>query len=136
MDAPNLFLAVDLRARRFWLATGWVLVLLVVYLSLTPAPIELEIEQGDKFSHVLAYLVLMSWFANLFEGGRRRVGFALGFVLLGVGLEFAQGFVGYRSFEVIDMAANATGVACGWFLATPRVPNYFGLVERIWHHYS
>jgi glycopeptide antibiotics resistance protein len=36
---------------------------------------------------------------------------------MGVALEFAQGATGYRSFEVLDMAANAAGVALGWGLA-------------------
>jgi len=132
----NLFAKPQLQARRLWVVLGWSLVLLVVYLSLAPAPIELDIEQGDKFSHVLAYLGLMSWFANLYENFLQRVGFALGFVLLGIGLEFVQGLIGYRSFEVADMGANAVGVALGWFLATPRTSNYLGLAERFWRTHS
>ena len=33
---------------------------------------------------------------------------------MGVGLEFVQGALGHRSFELADMAANALGVLAGW----------------------
>jgi hypothetical protein len=32
------------------------------------------------------------------------------------------------------MAANAAGVACGWLLAPPRLPNVLRIVERIATH--
>jgi len=130
MATRNLFLTGDLKGRRLWLALGWFLVFLVVYLSLSPAPIQLEIEQGDKFSHALAYLVLMSWFANLYHPPVQRLGFALGFIVLGIGLELIQRETGYRSFEVADMTADAAGVAVGWILAPPRLPNYLQILER------
>ena len=45
------------------------LVLLVIYFSLAPAPvIMLPMREGDKFAHAFAYFVLMSWFANLYPG--------------------------------------------------------------------
>ena len=120
------------RARRFWLLLGWMLVLLVIYLSLTPAPLTVPIEEGDKLSHTFAYLVLMSWFANLYPGVPVRAGFATGFIALGVLLEFVQLWIGYRSFEVTDMTAGALGVAAGWAIAPPRLPNYLFLAESFW----
>lgn len=136
MEARNLFLAGELRARRFWLAVGWALVLLVVYLSLTAAPIDLDIEQGDKFSHAFAYLVLMSWFANLYETWVQRIRFAVGFVILGIVLEFIQGWTGYRSLEVADMAAGTVGVSLGWILAPPRIPSYLAIAEALLRDHS
>lgn len=112
------------------------LVVLVTYLSLTPAPVEPEIEQGDKFLHILAYMVLMSWFANLYDIPAQRAGLAAGFVLLGISLEFFQQWTGYRSFELADMAAGAIGVAIGWALAPPRIPNYLGVAERLCGNHS
>jgi VanZ family protein len=32
---------------------------------------------------------------------------------MGVGLEFIQGWLGYRSYEVLDMVANTIGVLLG-----------------------
>jgi len=108
------------------------LVLLVIYLSLTPAPVTLPIREGDKVSHALAYFVLMSWFANLYSSTSRRAAFAVGFIALGVILEFVQLWTGYRSFELTDMAAGTFGVAAGWLTAPPRLPNYLILAESLW----
>lgn len=117
---------------RWWLALGWALVFLIVYLSLTPEPVQLNVEQGDKFGHVFAYAALMAWFASVYEAPARRLQFALGFVALGVGLEFAQRWTGYRSFEVADMVADAVGVVAGWVVAPPRMPNILRWLERAW----
>jgi VanZ family protein len=108
------------------------LVLFVIYLSLTPAPVTLPIREGDKLSHAFAYFMLMSWFANLYPSLSLRAGFAAGFTALGVILEFVQLWTGYRSFEVTDMTAGALGVAAGWVTAPPRLPNYLALAERLW----
>jgi hypothetical protein len=131
--APNQSSLPGRRARACWLAVGWALVALVVYLSLTPTPVTLEVQAGDKFLHGFAYFVLMSWFANLYPGSRARAGFAAGFVALGVVLELLQLGTGYRSFDLADMAAGAVGVGVAWISAPPRLPNYLGLAERLWH---
>jgi VanZ family protein len=116
--------------RPYWLVLGWLLVLFVIYLSLTPEPMQVPGEQGDKFGHVFAYAALMSWFANLYELPARRLQFAIGFVALGVALEFVQRWTGYRSFDVADMAADAVGVAVGWLVAPPRILNYLHAIEK------
>ena len=121
---------INSHARKLSLVIGWLLVLLVIYLSLAPISIEVPVEEGDKFGHVAAYAALMLWFANLFESLNRRIGFAIGFVVLGVVLEFMQGWTGYRTFEVADMAADAFGVAAGWALAPPRLPNFLQRFEK------
>jgi VanZ family protein len=117
--------------RPLWLLLGWALVLAIIYESLTPAPVDLPVEQGDKVLHASAYLVLMSWFSNIYEGARDRVICAAGCIALGVGLEFAQLMTVTRTFDVLDMAAGAAGVLIALILAPPRLPNYLHLVERI-----
>ncbi|MCC7487561.1 MAG: VanZ family protein [Burkholderiales bacterium] len=121
------------RARWFWLASGWTLVGLVIYLSLAPIGIDTGVVHGDKLSHVAAYTVLMVWFASLYATVRGRLGFAAGFIAMGVALEIVQGWIGYRQFEVADMLADAAGVAAGWALAPPRLPNFLlGIERRLW----
>ena len=132
MGTRNVLLAGELKARPLWVALGWGLILLVVYLSLTPTPVDLPLEKGDKLSHVLAYLVLMWWFANLYPSAHHRICWAAGFVLLGIVLEFLQRWTGYRSFELADMVAGTLGVALGWILAPPRLPFYLGFAEKFW----
>ncbi len=118
------------RARPLWLVIGWMLVLLVIVLSLAPVPVEVPVEGGDKFGHVAAYAALMLWFANIYELPVRRGMLAIAFVALGIALEFAQGWTDYRTFELADMAADVLGVAVGWALAPPRLPNFLRGIEK------
>lgn len=88
----------------------------IVWLSLTPAPPELDFEHSDKLGHLLAYGMLMFWFSQLYAK-RSRTLYAFAFVAMGIGLEFAQGQLGYRTYEVFDMYANTLGVLLGWSVA-------------------
>ena len=83
----------------------------LVWLSLTPRPLEIDLESGDKLGHFAGYCVLMFWFAQLYA---RRLPYAAGFIAMGVALELAQGRLGYRSLELYDMLANTAGVLLGW----------------------
>jgi VanZ family protein len=100
--------------RALCVAAGWALAATIVWLSLTPAPPMVDFEQGDKLGHFLAYGSLMFWFCLLYLGLAQRVGYALLWIGMGIGLEFIQGHLGYRSYEVYDMVANAIGVLLGW----------------------
>jgi VanZ family protein len=115
-----------------WKVIGWMLVILVVYLSLTPSPVEFPVEEGDRYEHALAYATLMFWFAHLHDGFRARVGLALGLIALGVGLEFVQRMTGYRSFQLADMLADAVGVGIGWLVAPPRLPHTLRAIAAYW----
>lgn len=113
-----------------WLAVGYGLILMVVYLSLTPAPPSIPIENGDKLGHSMAYAMLMVWFAWLYPSLRIRWSCAVGFVALGIGLEFVQGLTDYRTLELADMAADTMGVALGWIAALPPASNLLLFMER------
>src|SRR2546430_14973060 len=113
-----------------WRALGYGLILLVIYLSLTPFPLDIPIENGDKLGHWIAYTTLMVWFAWLYPNLHTRLVYAAGFLLLGIALEFAQGFTEYRTFELSDMVADTVGIALGWIAALPPLPNLLVLTER------
>ncbi len=108
--------AATLRYRPLWLAIGWGLVALVVYLSLTPQPVDLQVNHGDKYSHLLAYFVLMGWFQQLYPAQVSRLLLLGLFIATGIGLEYLQGMGGMRFFDVADMAANALGALLAWLL--------------------
>ena len=80
-------------------------------------------ENGDKLGHFAAYGLVTLWFAQCYTGLRQRVALAVGMVALGIALEYVQRATGYRSFEIADMVADGVGVAIGWLLAPPRLPN-------------
>ena len=96
------------------LAIGWGGAAAIVWLSLTPAPPKLDFEHGDKLGHFLAYGVLMFWFCLLYLKTRVRILYAAGFIAMGIGLEFIQGWLVYRTYDPLDMLANTIGVALGW----------------------
>ena len=129
MAARDTGSAGNLRARPVWLVLGWSLVALVIYLSLARVSLEVPVAQADKFEHLLAYGTLMIWFANLYGVLPARIVIAIGFVAMGIALEYVQRTTGYRTFDVSDMAANAAGVATGWLLAPPRLPSFLQAVE-------
>lgn len=105
------------RLRPLWLVLGWTWATAIVWLSLTPSPPTIDLDQGDKIGHFLGYGVLMFWFCQLYVARQTRLAYALGFGALGVALELAQRELGYRTYEPFDMAANALGVALGWAAA-------------------
>jgi hypothetical protein len=73
-----------LRFLRLWQVVGVLLIGLVIYLSLTPYPIDgIPVENGDKYDHLLAYATLMFWFAQIHEQSRVRLCLAL--ALIGMG---------------------------------------------------
>lgn len=113
----------------WWLAGGWAIVAAIAWLSLTPSPPRLDVEQGDKIGHFVGYGTLMFWFCQLYPARRMRIAHAIGFAAMGVALEFAQGALGYRSFEPYDMVANALGVMLGWALALATGPRVFECAE-------
>jgi VanZ family protein len=119
-----------LRFNTLWLAIGWLLIFFVVYLSLTPQPLEIPVQEGDKIGHTLAYAVLMLWFSQLYSPPRKRLQVGCALIALAVGLEFAQRYTGYRTFEIADMVAGGAGVMIGWCVAPPRGPAFLALLER------
>lgn len=103
-----------LRTRIVCVAIGWILAATIVWLSLTPSPPRVDIDQGDKLGHFVAYGALMFWFCLLYARRNVRIAYAGLWIAMGVGLEFVQGQLDYRSYEVYDMFANALGVLIGW----------------------
>jgi VanZ family protein len=101
-----------LRYFKLWLIFGWLLVFAVCYLSLTATPPKFDItfEHIDKLEHMLAYIMLMGWFAQLYQTKQSRLFYSFFFILLGVVIEILQGMGQTRLFEYSDMLANTTGV--------------------------
>lgn len=115
-----------MRRQRIWQALGWLLILTVVWFSLTPAPPEVNVESGDKIGHLLAYAALMGWWSQLRD---RHGRLALAFIALGLSMEVLQSFTGYRYGDVQDMLANSAGVGIGW-LITRLLPDWLVRIDR------
>lgn len=126
------------RLRKLWLAIGWLLVALVVYLSLKPGWLPLDAltndELGHRFtygiSHVLAYGTLMLWFLQLYPVSRRPI---IAICLIGLGgvLEALQGFTPDRDPDFLDLLADGAGVGLGWLLGKTMLGNALEILEKV-----
>lgn len=90
----------------------------VIVLSLIPPP-DLQVRlprNADKVEHLLAYAALAFGALQLFARRRVLAAVACGLVVLGVGLEIAQGWLvpEVRSRDMLDAVANTLGVLLGF----------------------
>lgn len=108
-----------LRRPSLWLGLWLLAVAVVCVASLTPPPpMELP-RHGDKVEHLLAYALLAAAAVQVFRPGRFLLGVGVALVLMGIGLEFAQGaLTATRMADPVDALANSAGVLLG--LATVR----------------
>jgi VanZ family protein len=116
--------------QRVWIAFGLCFIALVVYLSLTADPLQIDLPMPFKVGHVTAYAWLMLWFSQVVRSVRSRGLLALALVGLGVALEFAQGMTGYRTFSYSDMLDDGIGVAVGWALAVTFIGDFVVAIQR------
>ncbi len=123
----------DLKLRFLWLTIGYALVVLVVFLSLTSSPVDMEMgfPYEDKVFHALAYFTLMAWFSQIYHDKFQRNMIAVVFVFMGVTLEYLQGFDANRYFEFADMIANSIGVALGFSIALTSAKNTLLNIEKV-----
>lgn len=116
----------EFRRPRLWLGLwllGW---LLCVALSLAHPPrIGVDLPEGDKLGHFLAYGLLSAWSAWIFATRRARGLAALALVALGIAMEIAQGtLTDDRMMDVNDAWADAIGVLLGQLFG-------FGRAQRL-----
>ena len=108
-----------LRYPYLWLSLGWLLVIVVIVGSLLPGPVIQQITPpvNDKIEHFTAYFAMMIWFAGLYPRAKHlRVAGAL--LFLGIALDVLQGTATTtRNFELLDIAADAVGIAAALGLA-------------------
>jgi VanZ family protein len=84
-----------------------------------------------KIQHFAAYGGMMLWWVQLAATRVGRVRTAAWLIALGIGLEIAQSFTGYREASILDACANTAGVLLGWALAPPRLPDLLALATRL-----
>jgi len=103
--------------RRPWLWSGlWcVAIAAVVVFSLIPAPSLPDLPPGsDKWEHFAAYFALSAFAVQLYARWPSLLGAGLALVLMGIGLEYAQGaLTDTRMMDRWDALANTLGVIVG-----------------------
>ena len=102
--------------RRPWLWAGmWCMAIAAVVIGSLSSPPQLpEVPSGDKWLHFTAYFVLAASAVQLFARWSALLGAGIGLVLLGIGLEYAQGALTVdRMMDAGDALANTLGVIAG-----------------------
>jgi glycopeptide antibiotics resistance protein len=117
-----------LRFKRLWIAFGALLIACVLLGSVVSVP-NTGVKVHDKVMHTLAYAALMGWFAQIYRHDLTRLLLVLGLISMGIGIEFVQGAVPSRQFEILDMLANTSGVVLAWALAYTWVGNILPWIE-------
>ena len=126
LRSPEILTVPLVRAVRVVLAAA---LLCVAWQSLIPADDLLVTPSSDKAAHVGAYVVLGA-LAALSVSRRRGVAAWLGVVAFGLLLEIAQALSGYRSFEWLDLVADAVGAGLGVVVGVGALTLLKGLRSR------
>ena len=119
----------SLRHRNAWLFCGSGFVLLVIYLSITPHPLDVPSIYNFKTGHILAYAWLMFWFSQIYRRPLARGAVGAAFLALGIALEYIQGFVG-RDFSYADMGDDGIGIVLGAILVFTPLGGTLAMIER------
>ncbi len=120
----------DARYFRLWRAIGVLMVLVVCVASLAPSLPPPPGLHGDKVEHFIAYGSLTYWWGMLYPQRTQRWLTCLLFVLMGIGLEFAQRATGYRVLDVFDMAANTVGALLGRMAVETPFGRLLGVLDK------
>ena len=114
-----------------WLGSwyfGWVLC--VVLSMIHPPRIDIDVPDGDKIGHFLAYGLLSAWSAWLFASTRARWLAAAALVALGIVMELAQGaFTSDRMMDSYDALADTIGVLIGQAASLGSVAGFLQRLE-------
>jgi VanZ family protein len=86
-----------------------------------PPHIDIDVPDGDKVGHFLAYALLSAWSVLIFAKRQHHWWAALALILLGIAMELAQGaFTSDRMMDSRDALADAIGVLFGQLLSLGR----------------
>ncbi len=98
------------------------LLLMYLYLGTVKIPANIAASVNDLLAHGLGYAVLMCSGLFAFPYRRYCAVLFLGFLGFSFLIEVIQYFLPYRSFSLIDMLANASGLLVGLGLGCLLLP--------------
>lgn len=113
----------------FFRITGIAVLIAIWALSLLPGPELPDVPGGDKWHHSLAYFACMFCWGQVYRLPLPRLRLAVTFIAMGAIIECLQYFTATRSFEFLDMLANALGVLAAWIVVTVQ----WALMRRVAH---
>lgn len=106
-------------SRIFWKVSALAWGILLSYLLLIPFPdidtSSFDIPFKDKIVHILLFLI-WTYLLLQFFGNKKKLSVLLFVLFYGIGTEVAQSFIPDRSCELMDVMADALGIAVGYYL--------------------
>jgi len=106
--------------RPLWRALLAVLLLVITWLALSPAPPRVITTGWDKSNHVLAFASLaFSSVWALWPRPRQWFWVVLALLTYGIGIEIAQSFLPPREADWHDVVADSVGIVLGLLAAWP-----------------
>jgi VanZ family protein len=109
-------------SRSLFFRLSSITVLIAIWiLSFLPGSGMPDVPGSDKWHHALAYFACMFCWGQWYKLPTQRLKLAIIFILMGALIECLQGLTDYRSFEWLDMLADALGVALAWFVVTVQL---------------
>ena len=106
----------------FFIRLASIAVLIAIWvLSLLPGNDLPRLPGIDKWFHGLAYFACMFCWGQWFTRPVSRLKIAIAFIVMGALIECLQGLTSYRSFDWLDMVANAAGVVLAWLAVTVQL---------------
>ena len=129
-----------LRHSALWRYAGWGLLGIVFALALLPPAwlwpdgvgVSGWLPASDKWAHGVTFAALAGWFCGQYAR-RDYVRIGTGLVLFGAVIEVCQGLAGYRSMDVLDLAADVAGVVVGLLVAGRWCAGWSADVETWWY---
>jgi hypothetical protein len=119
-----------LRWHRAWVALGGAIMLWVLWMALRPDPgIALDVPYGDKLLHAITFTCLMGWWGNVYRERRPRGWAALGCLVFGVFIEFAQWLDPPRDADALDVLADGVGIVIALLLLRTSLASVLASVE-------
>jgi len=88
-------------------------VLGILFLATTPLACPIVSVINDKLNHVAAFFMLAMLTDFSFPETKNRLALLLALLSYGVAIEIIQHFLPWRTFSLLDVAADALGIACG-----------------------
>lgn len=101
-----------LSCQPLWRVALMISVIAVIYLATTSQAYPVPASGNDKANHFIAFLEL-TLLAFLAWPGARLLYVVPPMLLFGLLIEFIQSFLPYREFSLMDVVADASGVAAG-----------------------
>ena len=122
-----------------WVVLGGLIMGWTLWMALTPDPdITLSFPYGDKLLHATTFTCLMGWWGNIYRTRRPRAWAALGCLMFGIFIEFAQWLDPPRDADAFDVLADGIGILIALLLLRTPLSRVLAGVEVLslrWHRH-